>query len=141
MARPSPRNVKPTGEPQNEHCWVLVGDRRARVWCARRLRRVEGLPTSVEFSAEEVIDREERRGDIIGFMHTHPAGRAKPSQRDLNTMHAWTTCFGKPLLCVIDGVDALRGFVFEPDAEPYRVLEIVQTFPRGVVIGVDQDGG
>ena len=49
------------------------------------------------------MEREEVRGDVVGFYHTHPSMPPVPSARDAATMPAWVSCFGKPLLCVIDG--------------------------------------
>lgn len=141
MASASPREPLNEAATLNEHCWVLVGHRRGRVWYARRLGRVEGAPTRVEFDAAAVLQREERRGDVVGFLHTHPAGLAKPSQRDLHTMRAWAACFGKPMLCLIDGTDGLAGYCFDDDESDGRPLELVETFKRGVVIGVAHDAG
>jgi proteasome lid subunit RPN8/RPN11 len=47
------------------------------------------------------MNREEKHGDVVGFLHTHPDGPAAPSKRDLRTMRAWWSAFGKPLLYLI----------------------------------------
>jgi hypothetical protein len=120
-----------------ERCWVLVGQRRGRIWCGRRLRTSVGEPAHVEFDGPAVLDREERRRDVIGFLHTHPAYSAVPSQRDLHTMRAWATAFGKPLLCLIEGVDGLAGYRFDDDTSDGDRLPLVETFPRGVIIAVE----
>jgi hypothetical protein len=56
-------------------------------------------------------------------------------------MHAWCSAFGKPLLCIIDGEDGLRGWLFENDVEDEWEMPLVQEFPRDVLIGVENDGG
>ena len=62
-----------------------------------------------------MLAREEQRRDVIGFYHTHPGLPACPSRRDVRTMHAWCSAFGKPLLCVMAGVDGARGYRFEDE--------------------------
>lgn len=126
--------------PPLEHSWVLVGQRRGRIWFARRIREQTGEPTRVAFDGPWVLQREERRGDVLGFYHTHPGMAACPSRRDIRTMRAWCSAFGKPLLCLIAGADGVRGFVYEDDESAGVKLEIVTTFPRGVIVGVDVDG-
>ncbi|NOX54358.1 MAG: hypothetical protein GXP27_07920 [Planctomycetes bacterium] len=130
--------ARPSGD-QREWCWVLVGSRRGRVWYMRRLRRSVGRATNVEFDGLSVLEREERRGDVVGFFHTHPSSPAAPSQRDVDTMRAWVSAFGKPLLCVIEGVDGLAGYRFDDDRSKGVRLPLVEKFPRGVVIGVEDD--
>lgn len=128
-----------SAECVNEVCWVLIGQRRGRIWYARRKARVVGKATEVEFDAATVLQREEQRGDVVGFLHTHPNSPASCSRRDVKTMRAWASCFGKPLLCVIDGVDGLAGFRFDDDASPGMELPLVESFPRGVVIAVEDE--
>jgi proteasome lid subunit RPN8/RPN11 len=93
----------------------------------------------VRFDGPWVLQREEQRRDVVGFYHTHPDGPAIPSKRDVRTMRAWCSSFGKPLLCLIDSPTELRGYRFAEDGS-YRELGIVEVFPRGVVIGVEVDG-
>lgn len=123
----------------NEECWPLVGERRGRIWYARRWTKTVGRPIDVEFDAAAVIEREERRGDVVGFLHTHPNSPAAPSRRDLHTMRAWASCFGKPLLCVIDGTDGPAAWRFDDDESSGERLPAVEMFKRGVVIAVDCD--
>lgn len=124
-----------------EQCWTLVGARRGRIWLARRVRRASGERAQVQFDGAWTLEREETHGDVVGFLHTHPDGPAAPSNRDVRTMRAWARAFGKPLLCLIDCPDGLFGFRFDDDQSEGEPLTIVQLFPRGVVIGVDGDGG
>jgi proteasome lid subunit RPN8/RPN11 len=123
-----------------EQCWTLLGDRRGRVWHCRRVRRTNGERTSVKFDGPWALNREETHGDVIGFLHTHPDGPDSPSGRDVRTMRAWCLAFGKALLCVIAGPDGLRGYRFDDDESKGERLEVVEAFPRGVIIGVDADG-
>jgi hypothetical protein len=120
-----------------EEAWTLVGRRRGRVWQARRIGRQRGAPEQVAFDGPAVLDREETRRDVVGFLHTHPACDAVPSSRDLATMRAWVSAFGKPLLCLIEGTDGLRGYRFDDDASSGTLLLAVELFPRGVVVAVD----
>jgi proteasome lid subunit RPN8/RPN11 len=94
----------------------------------------------VTFDGRWVLAREERRHDVLGFYHTHPDGPFGPSRRDVRTMRAWCSAFGKPLLCLIVSSGGLRGFRFEDGEADAAELAAVEVFPRGVVVGVDADG-
>jgi proteasome lid subunit RPN8/RPN11 len=120
----------------HEISYVLIGQRRGRIWHGRLRQRQTGQPASVEFDWNWVLEREERQGDVLGFYHTHPAGAATPSARDVRTMRAWVSCLGKPLLCVIESDDALAAHLFATDEGRGQVLEEVERFPRNVVVAV-----
>jgi hypothetical protein len=122
-----------------EECWPLVGQRKGRLWFARKLRRTVGGPASVAFDGPAVLAREEQRRDIVGFLHTHPGFPAEPSLRDIATMQAWVSAFGKPLLCLIEGRDGLAGYVFESDDSRGVRLDQVESFARGTVIALSGD--
>jgi hypothetical protein len=51
-------------------------------------------------------------------------------------MHAWSSAFGKPLLCLIMAPGGMRGFVFRDRLSRPELLQRLEVFPRGVVIGV-----
>jgi hypothetical protein len=95
-----------------------------------------GDPGSVAFDWSWVLAREEGRGDILGFFHTHPVGATLPSQRDVRTLRAWVSCLGKPLLCLIAGGDALDGYLFVHDEHEGQLLDVVERFPRNVIVAV-----
>jgi proteasome lid subunit RPN8/RPN11 len=123
-----------------EQCWILLGQHRGRIWYCRRVRHSRGERTSVRFNAAWVLSREETHGDVVGFLHTHPDGPATPSQRDVRTIRAWCSAFGKPLLCLIAAPEGMRGYRFDDDESVGEALRLVEMFRRGVVIGVDADG-
>ena len=125
--------------PQCEECWPLVGERRGRLWCARTLHRTVGTRTRVEFNGPAILAREEKRQDIVGFLHTHPGSLAEPSQRDIATMQAWVSAFGKPLLCLIEGTDGLTGFCFATDDSAGQRLAQVERFGRQTIIAITKD--
>ncbi len=120
----------------HEISYVLIGQRRNRIWYGRLRQRQVGQPASVEFDWNWVLDRDERRGDVLGFYHTHPAGAAAPSARDVRTMRAWVSCLGKPLLCVIKSDDALAAQLFATDEDSGQALDEVERFPRNVIVAV-----
>jgi proteasome lid subunit RPN8/RPN11 len=122
---------------QLEECWILVGRCRGPVWYGRRLRHQTGEPARVAFDAGWVLAREEKQHDVVGFYHTHPGMTASPSDRDVRTMRAWCSAFGKPLLCVIEGKDGVHGYRFPDHEAELLELPVVEVFPRGVVIAVD----
>jgi proteasome lid subunit RPN8/RPN11 len=101
------------------------------------MRPARGRPAAVEFDADWVLRREEARGDVVGFYHTHPSGPPEPSQRDLRTMRAWASAFGKALLCLIESNGALAAFRFDDDASQGVKLAACELFARGVVIAFD----
>jgi proteasome lid subunit RPN8/RPN11 len=94
----------------------------------------------VEFDGPAVLAREERRHDVVGFLHTHPGFAASPSRRDVATMQAWVSAFGKPLVCLIRGSDGLKGYRFDDYEASGIPLATVEEFPRGIIVGVDSDG-
>jgi proteasome lid subunit RPN8/RPN11 len=120
-----------------EQCWTLLGRRRGRVWLGRCVQPQTGEVTRVHFDGLWVLGREERRRDVIGFLHTHPDGPPQPSTRDVRTMRAWCSAFGKPLLCLIRSPRGLAGYLFQDDESPGEPLSQVEIFPRGVVVAVE----
>jgi proteasome lid subunit RPN8/RPN11 len=120
-----------------ETCWTLIGRRRGRIWYARRVGRSAGTPTTVAFDANAVLEREESCGDVLGFFHTHPHSDPQPSRRDVDTMRAWCSAFGKPLLCVIGSRTETEAFLFEGSNSMGVRLTGVEVFPRGIVIAAD----
>jgi hypothetical protein len=120
----------------HEISYVLIGQRRGRIWVGRLRQRQTGQPASVEFDWSWVLEREGRWGDVLGFYHTHPAGAATPSARDLRTMRAWVSCLGKPLLCVIEGDDVLAAHLFATDEDSGQALDEVERFPRNLIVAL-----
>ena len=110
----------------NEASAALIGRCSSGGWSGELVGRQFGDPASVEFDWAWVLAREEEDGDVIGFYHTHPAGSAGPSQRDVRTMRAWVSCFGKPLLCLIEGGTELAAYLFETDEDDGQPVPWVQ---------------
>jgi len=96
----------------DEECWVIVGKQNEKHWRGRRTRYSSGDPAKVNFDPLWVENREDTKGDIVGFMHTHPNTFAYPSITDHNTMKSWVMYFGRPMLCMISGTDGLRSWWF-----------------------------
>ena len=126
--------MKKPGIAPNEESGVLVGSRRGDVWLGRLRKRRHGGPASVDIDWAWILEREEGRGDVIGFWHTHPFGLDGPSRRDVRTMRAWVSCLGKPLLCLIQTEDILAAYCFQTAEDPGRRLAEAQRFERGVVV-------
>jgi proteasome lid subunit RPN8/RPN11 len=117
-----------------EECWTLVGARCGRVWFARPVRRTAGSAHAVAFDAAWALRREERRRDVVGFLHTHPPGLLRPSRRDIRTMRAWCGAFGKPLLCVIVSGDRAAAFIFVDDESEGVTAGAVEVYAAGVIV-------
>ena len=105
-----------------EQSRVLTGRRQDSEWRLRLRRPTSGGRAWVEVDWAWALEREEVRGDVLGFYHTHPGMPAVPSERDLRTMQVWVACFGKPLLCVIEGKGGLAAYLFESDEDQGRPL-------------------
>jgi hypothetical protein len=61
------------------------------------------------------MDRELSHRDVVGFYHTHPNMAAWPSVIDHRAMHGWTLSFGKPMVCLIDGIEGIKAHWFIDD--------------------------
>lgn len=114
---------------------VLLGEFIDGIWHARMVWRTRGTEVSVNFDGKRVLEREESKGDVIGFYHTHPEGFLGPSTRDDRTMDAWCFCFGKPILCVIETSLGPNGWIYEYGAKPRKVSR-VQRFKSGILVAV-----
>ena len=82
--------------------------------------------------------REEARGDVIGFCHTHPAGPDALSRRDVRTMRAWVQAFGKPLLCLVQMPGKVAAFRFDDSRSDGVRLAACEILARGVVIVLNE---
>ncbi len=118
-----------------ERCWTLIGEYRDGVWRAAKRHRISGRPNSVEADWEWTLKREEKRGDVIGFVHTHPMGSGTtPSERDIRTMRAWRTALGKPLVSVIDDGESPGGYVFASDDSHGQPVASIAMTEDGVIL-------
>jgi hypothetical protein len=86
------------------------------------------------------LRREELRGDIVGFMHTHPMGGLHPSTRDVRTMRAWCDALGKRLICVIATPDAIGAWRFDDYRSNGKPLAKIEVVGKTQVIGVETHG-
>jgi proteasome lid subunit RPN8/RPN11 len=120
-----------------ERCWILLGSRQGAFWHARCKRPTRGKPASVAFDAAWVLEREERHADVVGFYHTHPDGPPTPSDRDLRTMRAWVSSFGKPLLCLIESDGKLAAYRFDDDRSRGELLAACELIRRRLVVAYD----
>ena len=108
-------NAGKTARAVVERSWVLVGQAQEAGWRVRPCRLSRGQRTQVEADWRWALAREETRGDVTGFLHTHPPGSStQPSPRDQDTMQAWCSAFGKPLLCLIRSGRKLSAWLFSP---------------------------
>jgi hypothetical protein len=110
-------------EAKNEICLTLIGKwLTKKLWVAKGHWLQEGHPTQVGFEHlyNRILRKEIDPEKIIGFYHTHPKFRASPSLMDHETMNQWVDVLGKPLLCLIEGVDGLNIFYFFGDWEYYH---------------------
>lgn len=114
-----------------------MGRRQGPFWYARRMRPARGEPASVGFDGAWALGREEAKGDVVGFYHTHPSGSSDPSERDLKTMRAWAGSFGKPLLCLIESDTQLAAYRFDNDESDGVRITACQLLPRCIVVAFD----
>jgi len=94
---------------KKEICYIMLGERWGRFYFGRLVKKTIGDSISVKFDGDWVLKREEQKGDVLGFWHTHEK-EVTPSDRDMKTMAAWTNCFYKPLLCIIQDCFRKQGF-------------------------------
>lgn len=112
-----------------EECGVLIGEQIDGVWRVSLHRLTSGSAAAVEADWGWALTREETCGDVAGFWHTHPVGGGvRPSRRDDDTMRAWNSALGKPLLCLIADGQTLGGWLYlddEADSQPVTTVEQV----------------
>ncbi len=123
-----------TRQQVNEASAVLIGHQSNLGWLGQLTKQQPGDPASVEFDWAWVLEREEKEGDVIGFYHTHPGGLASPSPRDVRTMRAWVSCFGKPLLCLVEGGSELSAYLFETDEDDGQSVSGVRWAGSDIVV-------
>lgn len=128
--------IKRTNTITCEVAYVLLGETTGGVWHAKMMWRRTGEPASVDFDWHKVLTREEKKGDVVGFYHTHPNGLKSPSARDDRTMDAWSTCFGKPLLCLISDGDGIGGWVYDADKDGRTRLSEVHKFRNHWLVAI-----
>ncbi len=118
-----------------ERCWTLVGICEHDAWRVMKRRRISGRPALVEADWEWTLRREEKRGDVIGFAHTHPSGAGTgPSERDVRTLRAWRIALGKPLLMLIEDGETIAGYVLHTDDGELRSVTSITRSERGALI-------
>jgi hypothetical protein len=137
---------------QNEESWILTGGCLKRLFWGHLSHRSEGHPGAVGFPYQWVMEREKKVGDVIGFAHTHPGFLASPSMRDDATMAQWVLSFGKSLICLIEGINGLRGYLYYDDERDPIAMPIIKRFgdlivgitpkiTRAEVVGEEDIGG
>ena len=120
---------------KRERCWTLVGTYENGAWRAAKRRRISGKPASVEVDWAWTLKREEKRGDVIGFAHTHPSGvGTMPSERDVRTLRAWRIALGKPLLMLIEDGESIAGYVLQHDDDELKPITSITRSERGALI-------
>jgi len=93
-----------------------------------------GEPHEVRLAWDKVLDREETKGDIVGFYHTHPNSSGNfYSEKDRVTMTDWCSCFGKLLYCVIKSKTATKTFHFNKEGHQ----ETTAAFKIGSLVFVE----
>ena len=108
----------------NEVYLALLGHQEGEWWYGVGSWPNEGHPARVDFDPYQVERREDQFRDVIGFFHTHPSMNSRPSAIDYNTMFGWTVSFGKPMACLIEGIDGLSGHWFLDDEHYHTTTEV-----------------
>lgn len=58
------------------------------------------------------------------------------AMQEWNLAGAWTNCFGKPLICVIESSKIIKACIYNLDAEHSQPVERVEKFRGGYLIAV-----
>jgi len=120
---------------QNEVSYILIGKRSDPFRFGRLVRKRKGTPGSVALDWKWALEREEKKGDVLGFYHTHLNNR-EMSGRDIKTMMAWASCFGKDLFCIVEDSSSGKNktyvfpsrsdvIAFYPHPEVLRVFNLI----------------
>lgn len=103
----------------------MARERAAIVLASGRLVRWRtGGPAHVDFDGAWALRREEAKGDVAGYYHTHPAGFSGMSGRDKRTMRAWAAAFGKPLLCAIRCGPDVRIWICDAEGGTFEATNV-----------------
>lgn len=121
---------------KNEQCWILSGKVQGNLWWAKPLIEGSGCPVSVEFNYDRSMKQEEK-GKLVGWAHTHPSFLAVPSNRDHATMKVWVLSLGHSLVCVIKGIDGTRSWWYLDDESP--PIECQIKVLRNFLFGIKPD--
>ena len=122
----------------NEVYWTLIGWKIGKYWVARGCWGNIGSPCRVSYDFQRVWDWNQKhlghKIQLLGFYHTHPHMDASPSSQDYRAMAGATVAFGRPLACLIEGVNGLRGHWFIDDETPHMTLW-AKRFGKNLFIG------
>jgi proteasome lid subunit RPN8/RPN11 len=99
--------------------FILKGFNLGRHTIAEGIFPNEGQPSSVTFTLEEALSLKD---ELVGFYHTHPNFSNHYSLTDKITMEGWVDMLGRPLWCLIDGINGLVAYLcFNLENEFYMV--------------------
>lgn len=96
---------------RSEVSYILIGKQSDSFPFGRLVRKRKGTPGSVEFDWRWALEREEKKGDVLGFYHSH-LNNQEISGRDIKTMMAWASCFGKDLLCIVEDSSSRKNKIY-----------------------------
>lgn len=100
---------------RDEELYILSGKRIGCFWYGKISHYQLGHPHQVAFDYNYVLENQNK---VVGWIHTHPVNKARPSATDHQTMTAWNLSLGKPLVCCIKGTDGLRAWWYFDDESP-----------------------
>lgn len=87
----------------NETALVVLGFKLWKFNFGIGFFKTEGSPTNVTCDFKNAL---KYRKFLIGFYHVHPNMLNFPSNTDIYTFFTWGNALGKPIYCLIDGIDA-----------------------------------
>lgn len=115
---------------ENESSLIVLGFKIFGVYVGFGFKESFGTPTSVEFDVDFGI---KYRKWLLGFYHVHPNMLNYPSSIDHQTMYTWCNVVGRPLFCMIEGLDGeyYDDPLNEDSVTPIMVSNyLFKTYPR-----------
>lgn len=128
------------------YSFVLLGERKGKDLWGILDPQMVGNEDMVCLDHARILAREENRRDVLGFFFTKPKGTSTLSDQEFKTMESWVFSLGKPLLCLIQGIDGISGVAMHEVTDKvitiplYKVkLQNNPTNPRQVMFLVRED--
>lgn len=86
----------------------------------------ETFAVSLEGFSTQIYEREEKFGDFVGFIHSHPPGCEYISEQDLSAAQGYSFEMGKRILMIIETPSGWHQAWYVNDEGNHRIAKILR---------------